>query len=370
MFTDVNVTQVTKKKKNLTVNEVLDLFKSQGITDSAQVIRRWLREGKLKGIPPENRKAGWMIPQEEVDRFIAERNPLYAENQRLRAEIAKLHRKLEQLKAGERPSTIRSPLIWFGGKSRLAPEIIRRMPPHKVYVEPFGGAAHVLVQKPRAPHEVFNDIDGELVNFLLVARDQPERLKEACESLPYSRELYERWKREPWPKDSFERAVRFFYMNRSAISGGNAHRSTGWSHGTKQSKNKAASYLRACELIPALAQRMQGVMIEHNDFRKIIRTYDGPDTLFYVDPPYFGREHHYAGGFTEQDHRDLAEMLNRIRGKAIVSYYEHPLLDELYPGWRREKIDAIKQVGNTGSRKAEEVLLMNYDCQLSLFELA
>src|SRR5690606_13684663 len=126
MFTDVNVTQVTKKKKNLTVNEVLDLFKSQGITDSAQVIRRWLREGKLKGIPPENRKAGWMIPQEEVDRFIAERNPLYAENQRLRAEIAKLHRKLEQLKAGERPSTIRSPLIWFGGKSRLAPEIIRR----------------------------------------------------------------------------------------------------------------------------------------------------------------------------------------------------------------------------------------------------
>ena len=325
----------------------------------------------MKGIPPENRKAGWMIPQEEVDRFIAERNPLYAENLRLRAEIAKLHRQLEQLKAGEkRASAIRSPLIWFGGKSRLAPEIIRRMPPHKVYVEPFGGAAHVLVQKPRAQHEIYNDIDGNLVNFLMVARAQPERLKEACESLPYSRELYERWKREPWPEDEFERAIRFFYLNRSAISGGNASRSTGWSHGTKQNKNKATSYLRACELIPALAQRMRGVMIDRNDFREIIRTYDGPDTLFYVDPPYIGKEHFYAGGFTEQDHRDLAEMLNQIRGKAIVSYYEHPLLDELYPGWRKEKIDAIKQVGTTGSRKAEEVLLMNYDHQLSLFELA
>lgn len=265
---------------------------------------------------------------------------------------------------------VRSPLIWFGGKSRLAPEIIRRMPPHRVYCEPFGGAAHVLVQKPRAQHEVYNDIDGELVNFLLVARDQPERLKKACESLPYSRELYERWKREPWPKDSFERAVRFFYMNRSAISGGNAHRSTGWSHGIKTGQNRAISYLSACELIPALAQRMRGVMIERDDFRKILRTYDGPDTLFYVDPPYIGRERYYTGGFTEQDHRDLAEMLNRIRGKAIVSYYDHPLLKELYPGWRRERLGTIKQVGTTGSHKAEELLLMNFDQQLSLFELS
>src|SRR5690606_2269031 len=120
----------------------------------------------------------------------------------------------------------------------------------------------------------YNDIDGELVNFLLVARDQPERLKKACESLPYSRELYERWKREPWPKDSFERAVRFFYMNRSAISAGNAHRSTGWSHGIKTGQNRAISYLSACELIPALAQRMRGVMIERSDFRDIFRIYD------------------------------------------------------------------------------------------------
>lgn len=102
---NVNVTQVTKK---LTVNEVLNLFKAHGITDSAQIIRRWLREGKLKGIPPESRKAGWMIPQEEVERFIAERNPLYAENRKLRAEIARLNKRLEQLKAGEkRTSAIR-----------------------------------------------------------------------------------------------------------------------------------------------------------------------------------------------------------------------------------------------------------------------
>lgn len=107
----------------------------------------------------------------------------------------------------------RSPLSWFGGKSKVAPEIIRRMPDHKVYVEPFGGAAHVIAQKPRVQHGVYNDIDGNLVNFLMVARRNPEKLAEACASIPYSRQLYEQWQKEDMPKDDFERAVRFFYLN-------------------------------------------------------------------------------------------------------------------------------------------------------------
>ncbi|MGG1598498.1 DNA adenine methylase [Paenibacillus naphthalenovorans] len=269
----------------------------------------------------------------------------------------------------------RSPLIWFGGKSKYAEFIISRMPSHKKYIEPFGGAAHVIAQKGRIGHEVYNDIDGNVVNFLLVASSHPEKLRESCEAIPYSRQLYERWKKEPLPDDDFERAVRWFYMNRSGISKGNAKdvADTGWRHSTKSNQNPANGYISACRLINDFAERMKGVMIEHDDFRNIITKYDDADALFYVDPPYIGREQYYAGNFSEQDHRDLAELLNSIKGKAIISYYDDPLLDELYPNWNREYFDAYKQVvgGHGENCRAEELLLMNYDNgQLDLFSLS
>lgn len=266
----------------------------------------------------------------------------------------------------------KSPLIWFGGKGVSAKHIIKHFPHHKQYVEPFGGAGHVIAQKARVSHEVYNDIDGNAVNFLLQVRKDPERLKQACETIPYSRQLYEQWKREPLPADPFERAVRWFYMNRSGISKGNAREvsETGWRHSTKSSQNPAGGYIGACNLIKTFSERMQGVMIEHGDFREIIQKYDGYDVLFYVDPPYIGREKYYAGGFTEKDHRDLAEILGNVQGKVVLSYYWDPMLDELYPNWNKESFTAYKQVvGGEGTEtEAEELLLMNFDNgQLTLF---
>lgn len=111
---------------------------------------------------------------------------------------------------------------------------------------------------------------------------------------------------------------------------------------------------------------MRNVQIECRDFREIIRVYDSPDTLFYVDPPYIGRERYYAGGFTEQDHRELAAMLHNIQGKAIVSYYDDPLLLDLYPDWERETFQGTKQIVNGVNGGAEELLLMNFKIQNSL----
>lgn len=268
----------------------------------------------------------------------------------------------------------RSPLIWFGGKSKYAEYIISKMPPHKKYVEPFGGAAHVIGQKSRITHEVYNDIDGNVVNFLMMVRENPERLQQACESIPYSRMLYEKWKREPLPRDPFEKAVRWFYMNRSGISRGNAEDVpvTGWRHSTKSGQNPARGYLSACKLFSSFSDRMKGVMIEHRDFREIIQKYDDEDTLFYVDPPYVDREKYYAGGFTEKDHRDLATLLNQVKGKVILSYYQDPLIDELYRNWETEKFKAYKQVvgGDGTGCEAEELLLFNYtNNQVSIFDL-
>lgn len=256
---------------------------------------------------------------------------------------------------------MQTPLIWFGGKSKIAPDIIRRMPEHKCYVEPFGGGAGVLVAKSPVTYEVYNDIDGDVVNFLMVLREQPQVLSGRCITLPYSRQLYEQWKWESKPEDKFERAVRWFYLNRSAIAAGNNHRS-GWRH--SNATNPARDYRTACERLQDFAERMNNVMIECRDFREVIRVYDGPDTFFYMDPPYVGRENRYKGRFTEQDHRDLAQMLKVIKGKALVSYYEDPLVDELYGEWHREYIDTYKfarpQDAGEERVKARELLLMNY----------
>lgn len=271
----------------------------------------------------------------------------------------------------------RSPLIWFGGKSKYAEYIISKFPKHRVYIEPFGGAAHVIAQKSRSTHEVYNDIDGNVVNFLMIARANPDKLQNACETLPYSRALYEAWKKEPLPDDPFERAVRFFYMNRSGISQGNAKgiAQTGWRHSTKSGSNPASGYISACQLFESFSNRMKDVMIENDDFRKIIPKYDGEDVLFYVDPPYINREKYYA--LTDDDrrdpenlHRDLANLLNGVKGKVILSYYADPLLDELYQNWYRETFKAYKQVvgGDGLGTEAEELMLMNFDNgQLTLF---
>ncbi|MEC0171680.1 DNA adenine methylase [Paenibacillus graminis] len=266
----------------------------------------------------------------------------------------------------------RSPLIWFGGKSKYAEYIISRFPVHKKYVEPFGGAAHVIAQKPRITHEVYNDIDDNVVNFLMVNRKYPERLAKACISIPYSRAIFERWKREQLPSDPFERAVRWFYMNRSAISKGNAEEvpQTGWRHSTVSGQNPANGYITACNLLKSFSDRMSGVMIEKEDFRVIIPKYDDEKTLFYVDPPYVGREKYYAGGFSEEDHRELAKLLKDVQGKVVLSYYEDPLIEELYSGWNREYFDAHRQVVGyeTQDNSTEELLLMNFDNgQLTLF---
>lgn len=265
-----------------------------------------------------------------------------------------------------------SPIIWFGGKGKQAEYIISKMPDHKVYIEPFGGAAHVISQKARINHEVYNDIDGIVVNFIIQSIENTDALIEKCAALPYSRELYEKWRREEMPRDPLEMAVRFFYLNRSAISKGNADEvpKTGWRHSTTSSQNPAMGYVNACQKIRSFAKRMQGVMIERLDFRTIIEKYDSDEALFYIDPPYVGREKFYAGGFTLEDHYQLGELLNSARGKVIVSYYDDFIINEIYGHWNIERHGAFKQAvgGQNVGGPTEELLIMNFETkQLSLF---
>nr|WP_236588122.1 DNA adenine methylase [Tumebacillus amylolyticus] len=260
---------------------------------------------------------------------------------------------------------------WFGGKGHLAKELHRYLPQHKCFVDLFGGGGNMTSMKEPSDVEIFNDIDGDLVNFLLVLRGDPEKLAQAVATLPYSEELFEKWKWQKGRKSNFERAVCFFYLNRLAVSAGNNHRS-GWSHGGTKA-NKAREYQSAVVRLEAFAKRFQQVEIHNRDYKDVIRLRDSEDTVFYIDPPYNGRERRYKGGFRRRDHIELAEILRQIKGKAMVSYYPHPLVDELYKNWpRRIEIGShtFSQVSREEERpKRTELLFLSWeDPQANIFD--
>ncbi len=271
---------------------------------------------------------------------------------------------------------LRSPLPWVGGKYYSAQYILQALPPpetYDVYVELFGGAAHVLIQKPPYKHiEVYNDINGDLVNFWMQCREHSQELEQRCRTLPYSRSLYYQYHKSLFDgtaMGALERAIRWFYTLRSSFSGQIKPVPNGWSSGAKSSHSSPAkAYQSAIDLFSLIQRRMQQVVIDNRDFADVFKLYNRARVLFYADPPYIGHEHYYKpliGGFQPEDHKRLAMLLNKTQAYVALSYYPHPSIKELYPEtkWRRISWETVKHSQRTrGVReKAVELLLTNYD---------
>lgn len=234
-------------------------------------------------------------------------------------------------------------LRYHGGKWMLAPWIIRHLPPHRVYVEPFGGAASVLLRKPRSYAEVYNDLDGDVVNLFHVVREHPEVLEHVVTWTPWSREEFDR-ANEP-AEDPVERArrmiVRAFmgYASTGVLKKGRTgFRATSY----RATQTGVADWVTYPPTIRDVAARMRGVCIESRDALEVVAQQDAADTLFYVDPPYsHGTRTGYQGGqayaheLDDDGHRRLGEVLGSIEGMAVVSGYRCDLYDEVYAGWRR-----------------------------------
>jgi len=258
---------------------------------------------------------------------------------------------------------IHSPIRWFGGKYYLAKDLISLMPKHHCYVEPFGGGGHVLTQKEPSKVEVYNDIDRNLVNFLLTLRSSREELLASLESLHTSREIYNMWSSQPLPEDPFERAVRWYYLLRHRLIPNNSELKSGFRSGTE--KSVAEDFQNSVVRLQQFEKRLRRVNIELLDYKECIRRYDSEKTFFLIDPPYVGREAMYQGGWTEQTHRELASLLRTIKGKALVTYYPDPLIDEIYAGWRRQEketyVGTVAKKEGHKKKKETELFLMNYD---------
>ena len=225
----------------------------------------------------------------------------------------------------------------------MVAKLLPLFPSHYTYVEPFGGGASLLFAKAPSPVEVYNDLDGGLVNFFRVLRD-PRKFKQfyrLAQLTPYAREEYNSC-RETWQDcaDDAERAYRWFVVARMSFSG---LFGVSWSSAVTTSRRGMAStcslWLSCIEGLPQVAERLLRVQIEQADFRVILDRYDTPETLFYCDPPYVHdtrKGKRYAHEMTLDDHADLVTLLLGIQGKAILSGYAHPVYQPLEKaGWQR-----------------------------------
>lgn len=280
--------------------------------------------------------------------------------------------------AGEgegRMTPTRPALRYHGGKFRLAPWILQFFPPHGCYVESFGGAAGVLLRKPRVYAEVYNDLDGDIVNFFRVLRDPAMRadLAEACRLTPYARDEFDA-AYEP-TDDPLERARRTAV--RAAMGFGSAgatKATTGFRTDTRRKYGTAqhnwADYPAA---LGAIGERFAGVLIENRDAVDVIRDHDGPDTLHFVDPPYVHetRVMRAKGGYRHEleddGHLRLIEALKTVDGKVVLCGYPSDLYDRELQGWARHATQARMSAGR-GTGLRTEVVWLNPACSAALDE--
>ncbi len=256
-------------------------------------------------------------------------------------------------------------LRYHGGKWRLAKWIISHFPEHRIYVEPFGGAASVLLRKPRSYAEVYNDLDGEIVNLFRVLRNptQARELLRLMQLTPYARAEYEL--SYIIADDPIEQARRTLFRSAAGFSsvGASGRWKTGFRRNVARSGSTPADdWVSLRNSLEAIIERLQAVVIENNTATEIIRLYDRPDTLHYIDPPYVQDTRYirwageaYRHDMTDDQHRELAEVLHSVAGAVVLSGYACPLYDELYDGWYR--VDRVSHAD--GARDRIESLWLN-----------
>ncbi len=247
---------------------------------------------------------------------------------------------------------IRPPIRYYGGKWRLAPWIISHFPLHQCYVEPFGGAAGVLLRKPPSVFEIFNDIDHEVVNFFRVLRERPVELIRAIELTPWSREE-QRLSFEPCD-DPLERARRFYLRSWQTRGGPRTQWRSGWRYHYRingQRPPDTTKLWNQTDHLWAVVERLKQVQIECDDALAVIERYDAPTTLFYVDPPYLAETRSqrwsakaYQHEMSREDHIRLAEVLNEVEGMVVLSGYPSDLYEELYGEWETRIRGAVNEV--------------------------
>jgi DNA adenine methylase len=266
---------------------------------------------------------------------------------------------------------VKNPFLkYHGGKWLLAPKIVSLFPPHRSYVEPFGGGGAVLLYKERSHTEVYNDLDEDIVNLFYVARERGEELSEKLKYTPYARQELELAFHKS--DDPLEKARRLLIRGMFGRSPSAVNIETGASAFRARQpgarKIMANVWMDFPKRVNAICDRLRGVIIENKDAFELIGQFDSEDTLFYVDPPYMSKTRDagtdYKYELTNAEHEKLAVLLKSVKGKVILSGYDSEEYETWYAGWRRKEFElyADGSIQRGGKRiKRVEVIWMNFE---------
>jgi DNA adenine methylase len=245
--------------------------------------------------------------------------------------------------------------VWKGGKARIASRLLQLFPPHRCYVEPFGGMASVLLNKPRVETEIYNDRDVRLVSLFAVIKYHPEAFDRELRELLKSRRQYDWYKEQPGITE-IQRAARFLYCQQLGYGG------QGRNFGTEVQNGGATT--RSIDALRAMAarirERLQSVIIEWLDWEVCLEKYDSRDTFFYCDPPYWGTDG-YAVPFSERDQQALADRLRASKGKWLVTNSDAPAVRQLYRGFRTTVLKGQLCLPRDHSKVLRHLIVTNYD---------
>jgi len=249
------------------------------------------------------------------------------------------------------------PLAYIGGKNRLARQIIDLLPEHTTYVEPFAGGAQVLFHKEPSQVEVVNDLDGDIVNLFRVCQVHHEELIRCMKFMLVSRSWFAVVKEQRTDTlTDIHRAARFLFLQKNSFAGLVRRQDYRYSVVGPPSFNPQ----RLPELLENAHRRLARVQIESLPYEEILRRFDRPQTLFYLDPPYWHRKL-YRFNFADKDFVTLAERLRKIRGKFIVSINDVPEIREIFRDFQQREVDLHYTAQQAAGKRYRELLITNFE---------
>lgn len=259
---------------------------------------------------------------------------------------------------------LRTPISYYGGKQKLAATIVKMLPAHKLYCEPFIGGAAVLFAKPQSLVEVINDTNAELINFYKVCKNRFHELQSLVRVTLHSRELHDdAWiiYNKPQLFDEVRRAWAVWVLSTQSFS---AALDGSWGFDKSDNTTSVKINNKKEQFTEDLAIRLQTVQVECADALYIIKSRDTADSLFYCDPPYFNSDCGHYDGYSKEDFEQLLKVLSEIKGKFLLSSYPSDILKQYVKanGWHQWSTETGVSVNNkSGYQKRKiEVLTANY----------
>ena len=240
-----------------------------------------------------------------------------------------------------------------GGKAKMRAALIPLFPEHAVYVEPFGGAAAVLFGKPRSKVEVLNDRDEDIVTFFRYARLHADALLAEIDAVVAARREFEFMRDGGQPDTELARALAFFF--RQMVSFGGC--ATSFSVRRARAPHWGGDFIRA--RILAARERMRRVTVECRDALDVIAFYDGPETFFFVDPPYVRANPGRYAAFSPADMSRLRDALARCRGQWLLTCDDSPECREIFAGFRSETLGNTYTLARAAPREVSELVVFS-----------